>query len=151
MGLFNLFKKPTIIHDDVFGLLRFMEFKNASSSYFEGKGYFTPTNSEIQFIIRAGIDGPSEKQKEFYRNVESKYTTYIEKMKLVIEAEFRNWKDEFAIQDFNNEFKLVCINIPAIGTTPITWDLAFTTIHDLNHHVTVEFINDEPTGVLIDG
>ena len=43
MGLFNLFKKPTIIQDDFFG-----------------HGHFTPTNSEVEYLIQADIEGPTE-------------------------------------------------------------------------------------------
>jgi len=42
MGLFNLFKKPQTIQDDFFGTLTFIDFKDSTKNYFEGKGKFKP-------------------------------------------------------------------------------------------------------------
>ena len=151
MGLFDLFKKPTIVHDDFFGALRFIGFKDSSKNYFEGKGHFASTNVETEYLIQADIDGPTDQQKMFYKDLQSDFTEYIDKMKPLIEDEFRNWKDEFEIKDFNKEFKLVCITIPRLDKTPAIWDMSFTTIHDMNHQVTIDFVGDQPNGILIDG
>lgn len=151
MGLFNLFKKPTILQDDFFGSLRFMDFKDSSKNYFEGRGRFLPTDNETDYLIQADKDGPSENQKQFYRDLQIHFTQYIEKITPLIEDEFRNWKEDFEIQDFRKEFQLVCITIPRLDNRPIIWDMAFTTIHDLNHHVTIDFVGDEPNGIIIDG
>ena len=43
MGIFGLFKKPQTIQDDFFGTLTFMNFKDSTKNYFEGKGKFNPT------------------------------------------------------------------------------------------------------------
>lgn len=151
MGIFNLFKKPTIIQDEFFGPLRFVSFKKAANSYFEGRGYFNPANSETEYLIEAAIEGPTETQRQFYRDLQSNFTLYVEKIIPLIEDEFRNWQEDFVIKDFNLEFKLVCITIPNLETKPLVWDMAFTTVHDLNHHVTIDFIDDQPNGILIDG
>ncbi|MEO6253812.1 MAG: hypothetical protein ABIO79_10925 [Ferruginibacter sp.] len=151
MGLFNLFKKPTIIHDDYFGSLRFVDFTDPSKNYFEGKGLFEPTNTETEYLIQANVEGPTDKQKEFYREVQNNFEQYIAKIKPLIENEFRNWKDDFKIKDFTKEFTLVCISIPRPDSSPLKWDMAFTTIHDSNHHVTIDFLGTEPESILIDG
>src|SRR6185436_13080470 len=114
MGLFNLFKKPTLIQDDFFGQLRFMDFKDSSKNYFEGKGLFKPTNNETEYLIQGDLEGPTEAQKEFYIKLQNNFEQYVQKMKPLIEDEFRNWKEDFQINDFNNEFNLVCINIPRL-------------------------------------
>jgi hypothetical protein len=151
MGLFSFFKKPTLLQDEFFGALRFTEFKDASKNYFEGKGYFIPTGSNTEYLIQADKSGPTDGQKQFYIDLQADFTNYVQKMKPLIEDEFRNWKEDFVIRDFNKEFELVCITIPGLNNKPVTWDMAFTTVHDLNHHVTIDFIDDEPNGVLIDG
>ena len=140
MGLFNLFKKPTIIQDDFFGVLRLMEFKDSSKNYFEGKGHFTPTNSETEYLIHADDTIPTDNQKQFYQDLQINFQQYVEKINPLIEDEFRNWKEEFEIKDFSKEFTLVCIHIPSHNLTPLKWDMAFTTIHDLNHQVTIDFV-----------
>lgn len=151
MGLFDIFKKPTILQDDFFGALRFMDFKDTSKNYFEGKGHFAPTANETEYLIEADKEGPTEEQRQFYRDLQANFTQYIEKIKPLIEDEFRNWKEDFSIKDFNREFELVCITIPRFDKQPMTWDMAFTTIHDENHHVTIDFVGDQPNGILIDG
>ncbi|MBL7732200.1 MAG: hypothetical protein JNM88_13555 [Chitinophagaceae bacterium] len=151
MGLFSFFKKPTIIHDHYFGPLLLVDFKDASKNYFEGKGYFAPADSETEYLIHAGMEGPTEQQKEFYKNLQADFAAYIIKMKPLIENEFRNWHEQFEIKDFGKEFKLVNITIPRLDNTPAEWDMSFTTLHDLDHHITVYFVGDQPTGILVDG
>lgn len=151
MGLFNLFKKPTVIQNDFFGRLRFMDFKDSSKTYFEGKGFFAPTNSETEYLIQADIEGPTHSQREFYDDLQNNFEQYVLKIKPLIEDEFRNWKEDFEIKDFNKEFCLVCITIPRLDSRPLMWDMAFATVHDLNHHVTIDFMDSEPNGILIDG
>ncbi|WP_153797325.1 hypothetical protein [Foetidibacter luteolus] len=151
MGLFGLFKKPVKIQDDFFGELRFMDFNDASKNYFEGRGYFAPTNNETEYLIHANNEGPTEIQRNFYRDLQANFKQYVEKIKPLIEDEFRNWKEDFLITDFYHEFRLVCVVIPRLENKPLIWEMAFDTIHDLNHQVTIEFTGDQPTGILIDG
>jgi len=151
MGFFNFFKKPTVIQDDFFGRLLYMDFKDPSKGYFEGKGLFLPTNNETEYLIQADASGPTEGQREFYINLQKGFVDYIEKIKPLIEDEFRNWKEDFSIREFTKEFQLVCLTIPRLNSTPLIWDMAFTTIHDKNHHITIDFSDYEPKGILIDG
>ena len=151
MGLFDLFKKPTILQDDMFGSLRFMEMRDPSKSYFEGKGHFLPTNSDIEYLIDADKNGPTAKQKQFYLDVQADFHSYIKKIKPLIETEFRNWQENFVITEFNKEFELVCVTIPRLDNRPIKWDMTFTTIYDLNHQIIIDFLDDQPISILIDG
>src|SRR5262249_35293215 len=126
--------------------------KDSSKNYFEGKGFFAPTQNEIGFLIQADIEGPTTAQKEFYSDLQNNFEQYIQTIKPLIEDEFRNWKADFKIMDFNEEFTLVCLTIPRLDMKKaLIWDMAFTTIHDKNHHVTIDFIDKKPNGVLIDG
>lgn len=152
MGIFDFFKKPLIVEDDFFGRLRFMKIKNnPSRNYFEGKGKFGPTGRELEYFIHADESGPEPEQKEFYRQIQQDWPRIVEKIKPLIEAEFRNWKDDFTITDFNREFHLVGLTIPRPEIQPREWDLAFDTIHDENHQFTVYLKGYEPTRVEIDG
>ena len=69
----------------------------------------------------------------------------------LITDEFQNWKEDFQIVDFNKEFSIDGITIPRMDDNPLVWDISFTTIHDKNHWVTIDFVDFEPQGVLIDG
>lgn len=151
MGFFNIFKKPAKIYDEFFGTLTFMEIKNnPSNNYFEGKGVFNPTNEQIEYFISADLTGPTDEQKDFYKKVEASFEDLISKSKPLIEEEFRNWKDNFKIKDFKSEFKLVAISIPRLQNHPLIWDMSFEIIDDDNHHITINFINFETDGILID-
>jgi hypothetical protein len=148
MGLFNFFKKPLIIRDDVFGELRFI---NGKQPYFEGSAYFAATGATINVFIPTQLPGPSEEQKIFYTRLQQNFTPYIEKINPLIEDEFRNWKPGFAIGDFNAEFTLLCISIPNMNNHPLIWDMAFSTVHDRNHQISIDFEDHHPAAILIDG
>lgn len=151
MGLFNLFKKPVLIHDTVFGTVRLRRWKNAGSHYFEGKLHFAPTASVITLLIEAAGDGPTAAQRGFYQNLQTHFTTYAQRMIPLIEDEFRNWKDDFAVADFAKEFALVCLSLPTFEGEACRWQMSFTTVHDLDHQIEIDFVNDEPVSILIDG
>ena len=110
-----------------------------------------PTNSETEFLIDADKNGPTDKQKQFYLDLQADFHSYIKKIEPLIEIEFRNWQDDFVITEFNKEFELVCITIPRLDNRPIKWDMAFTTIHDLNHQIIIDFLDEQPISILIDG
>ncbi|MBE7169058.1 MAG: hypothetical protein INR73_00615 [Williamsia sp.] len=150
-GLFRLFKKPTILQDAFWGPLLFVASKDASKNHYEGKGYFSPAKSLIEYIIKAGTEGPTDKQKQFYLDLQADFPAYTHKIKPLIENEFRNWKENFFIKDFNKEFKIVHITIPRLNHGPASWDMVFETVHDANHQVIIDFIEDQPRSVLIDG
>ncbi len=120
-------------------------------SYFEGKGLFKPTGKEIEFFITANEDGPDQKQKEFYNWIQENYSDLVIKFKPLIEDEFRNWKEDFTIKNFDSEFHLVALTIPNQERKPFNWDLSFDTEHDENHQFTVEFSEFEPQAVSING
>jgi hypothetical protein len=98
MGLFDIFKKPTILKDEFFGALRFMDLKDASKNYFQGKGHFAATGNETEYLIEADKKGPTEEQRQFYRALQANFTQYIESITPLIEDEsqlerrFRNQK-----------------------------------------------------------
>jgi len=80
MGLFNLFKKPFVVQDDFFGQLRFMDFNDPAKNYFEGKGFFSPTNNETEYLIQSDKTGPTTEQKEFYRKIQNEFNLYLTKI-----------------------------------------------------------------------
>lgn len=108
-------------------------------------------NVKLNILIQADSEGPTAEQRQFYTHLQNNFEQYIQKMKPLIEDEFSNWKEDFEIKDFDKEFTLVCVTIPRSDTKPLIWDMAFTTIHDENHDVTIDFIDHEPNGLLIDG
>jgi hypothetical protein len=151
MGLFGRSNNKIFIQDPLFGRLEYRTTKNAQTSYFYGKHYFAPTGSGTEILIYGVLPGPTDDQRAFYTKLETDFDTYIPKLKRMLEDEFRIWQPDFLIKDFKQEFKLDYIIIPSPETKPLRWELTFTTTHDQNHNFTVDFIDDEPQGVSIDG
>jgi hypothetical protein len=152
MGILDfLFGKIKTIDDRFFGKLLFIEYKDTTKNYFEGQKYFKPINQNISLIIDGDLSGPTEKQRQLFECIEDNYTQIVEKVIPLITDLFRNWKSEFIIKSFNNEFIPVHITIHRVIYGEVYWELSFETSHDLNHIFTVTFVNLEPTDILIDG
>ena len=153
MGIFDfIFGKTIKIEDEFFGKMVFSEFKkNPEKNYFECRRYFKPTNEIIEIGIEGNVTGPTEIQKDFFRKIESDYDEITSSIKPMIENEFRNWKEDFKITDFNKEFKAVYLYLPRCEKEPKVWEIAFESEHDLNHTFTLTMNDLNATEILIDG
>lgn len=153
MGLFDFFKfKPApLIENAFFGQLQFMDFKDSEKNYFEGSGLFIPTGQQIEYFIEADLPGPTLAQQHFYQALQDKYADYVTRIQPLIIDEFRNWQPDFQIQNFTNEFTLLSVTVPRPSTSSAAWDMSFSTVHDTNHDVTIYFLDEQPTSILIDG
>jgi hypothetical protein len=153
MGLFNFFSsKTTKIEHSFFGQMRFLNNKkDISKSYFECKRFFKPSDNIIHIGISANIEGPMENQIDFFKSIETNYTQIIKSIIPLIEDEFRNWKEDFAIENFETEFQPIYICIPRCDVTPIIWEIAFESDHDNNHTFTCTMQDDNAVEILIDG
>ena len=149
MGLFSLFKKKPPFNDPFFGELKYTAGKHAS--FFDGKKWFAPASKEISVLIDADAAGPVQAQYVFFSAVERDYAMLLAKIVPVIEDEFKNWKEDFVIKDFTNEFSLENIHISKLDEVPLKWEISYTSVHDLDHQFTIDFEGMEPMGVMIDG
>lgn len=151
MGLFDLFKSFPLLHDPFFGPLRFSKGTKQRTGYFEGRGMFAPTGRPIEYFIHSQQDGPSEEQRMFYRSLQADFAKHLVHIEPLIVDAFRNWQPAFAIQDFSQEFTLLAVTIPQLDRSPVEWDLSFSTVHDLDHDITIYFQDQRPIHILIDG
>jgi hypothetical protein len=152
MSVFDWFKKPAAIQDDFWGELRFVDGAKQSEGCFECLKLFSPTASQVSCSIDGELPGPTAAQRSFYQKLEAGFDEYAEKIKPLIEEEFRNWKPAFEIKNFTQEFSLVFVSIPRIvNDTPVLWSVALETIHDRNHTIAIDFTDEYPTNILIDG
>lgn len=55
------------------------------------------------------------------------------------------------IKEFEVEFKSTYLDIPTCDQQPIEGEIAFDTVHDVNHMVTVGMLGYEPQFVRVDG
>jgi hypothetical protein len=152
MAFFDLFKrkKSIVLHDELFGEIKFLDFgKNVS--YFEAKVVFAPGGHTITCLIPADESGPTESQRVFYRQLQANYVAYTEKVKHLIEEEFRHFNEEFKIEDFSKELELEHLQLPQPGKPDYEWEMAFASLQDDNHLITIGFVGEEPDEVHIDG
>lgn len=153
MGLLDfIFGKSTMIENEFFGTMKFMENKKEPrKSYFECRRHFKPTNQIIEIGIDGDLSGITDSQTGFFRSIEENYTVICQAVTPLIEDEFRNWKEGFKIINFPKEFEAVYLQIPRCDTKPIVWEISFETEHDNNHTVTITMSGFEAREVLIDG
>jgi hypothetical protein len=153
MGFWNFFfGKLAKIYDAFFGDMTFMEISSdPAKSYFECERYFRPIAGIIELSVTGSLSGPTQVQKDFFTQLEENYPLIIAAVIPVIEDEFRNWKAEFRIGSFELEFKLVGLSIPTCDQHPIEWEIAFETVHDLNHTIFIAMQEYQPLHILIDG
>lgn len=155
MGLFDLFsRKPAPTDNGFFGKLRFNSIRNQpGKGFYSGSRIFAPTGTKIGILLRtdAGAEGPREEQVNFYKEIEEKYDLISKSITPVIEDTFRNWKEDFAIQDFKKEFHPVSLDIPSCEERPIVWEIGFETSHDSNHVFTIIMHGWETKEIQIDG
>lgn len=153
MGIFSaLFGKPVTIDHEFFGKMLFMGGKKPKADdYFECRRHFKPSDSDIEIGIDADISGPTYKQVSFFKDIESNYLQVTKAIIPLIEKELRNFKEDFKIIDFDNEFVPVYLNIPRCESKPIIWEIAFESDHDKNHTFTLTMHDFEAKEILIDG
>jgi len=153
MGIFGfIFGKTIKIDDSFFGKMTFVEFKKSpKKNYFECGRIFRPIENKIEIGVEGDITGPTELQKDFFRQIERNYKKIISSVQPMIENEFRNWKKNFEIKDFLSEFKAVYLFLPRCEEEVKIWEIAFETEHDLNHTITMTMSDFKATEILIDG
>lgn len=154
MGLLDfIFGKPILMQSLFFGQMRFIKNKRKpSKTYFECKRYFKPKNDTIDICIIGNMEGPTQRQIDFFESIENNYSKISGSITTSIEKEFRNWKEDFKIIDFKKEFKPVYLSIPECEVAqPIIWEIAFETNHDKNHTFTLTMDGFITTAILIDG
>jgi len=153
MGIWScLFGKPMKIGDAFFGEMTFMEsIKYPAESYFECKRYFSPIEGVIELGVTAQLSGPTQRQKDFFVQLEKDYSLIVAAVIPRIEDELRNWRPDFRINNFEQEFTPVWLSISACDQQPVEWEIAFETVHDLNHTISITMQNYQLLHILIDG
>lgn len=153
MGLFDLFfGKKLIVQHDFFGELIYSSRKNfTGNDYFYAKMPFSLSTEVIELFIDAAPSGPTESQVEFYKEIEMNYASISQSIIPIIEDEFRNWQEDFKIEDFSVEFQPTFIHLPRMESKPIVWEISFDSIHDKNHCFSVTMNDFSAISVLIDG
>jgi hypothetical protein len=153
MGFLDfIFGRSTKLENEFFGTMLFLEDKkNSMKSYFECKRHFKPSDKIIEIGIDAELTGPTHEQIDFFKSIEDNYLTITKAIAPLIEDEFRNWEEDFKINDFYKEFEPVYLRIPRCESKSIVWEIAFESDHNRNHTFTITMSNFEAKEILIDG
>ncbi len=156
MEFWNFFssKRPKV-NDNFFGEMLFMEVKNCpADSYLECWCHFEPANEEIELGISGNLSGPTQVQKNFFRQVEKDYALLIQKLISIIETTYQKEQFEFKAKDFGREFKLTYLFIPTCVEKPIKWEIAFESVpglvsYNYPYTLTIEMADYEPQHVSV--
>lgn len=141
---------PKRIDDPVFGSLLFMKMPDASKSYWEGAGTFTPTSRKIEYFIDGDENGPHPGAEEFYREIETRYTDLLRAVRPTLAAEFQQWVGRALPDDLEKEFTLSSLSIPDVRRKPLQWEVSFDCASN-EHLFTVQMSEWTPTGATVDG
>jgi hypothetical protein len=140
------------IDDAFFGkMLLVGSVKNPADNYFECQRYFRPSRDLVELSVTGSLSGPTQQQKDFFRQIENDYQLLVAKFIPLIEEKFGAWMALPIIKDFEKEFKPTYLSIPACDQQSVVWEITFDTVHDLNHLVTVGMVGYEPQYVRVDG
>jgi hypothetical protein len=153
MGLFgSLFGKTIKIEHDFFGTMIFNGGKVPNpTDYYECRRHFKPSDDIIEIGIDGDLFGPTEGQILFFKAIEDNYKQITKAITPLLEDEFRNFREDFKIINFDKEFVPVYLKLPLCESTPFIWEIAFESDHDRDHTFTVTMIDFEAKEVLIDG
>lgn len=153
MGLLDfIFKKPVKLENEFFETMLFLEDKkDLLKSYFECRRHFKPSEKIIEIGIDGEASGPTQKQIDFFKSIEDNYSIIVKAISPLIEDEFRNWKEDFKINEFQKEFKPVYLYLPRCENDPKIWEIGFESDHDRNHTFRLTMSDFEVKKILIDG
>lgn len=154
MGFLSfLFGKPNttvLIEDEVFGSLKQKIFGEHDSEciFYNYALTFAPTGRKIECEIKcpAGVrlDRPTAAQRAFYKHIERRYDQLTEAITVILKAELKDWNPPFRFQNFEEEFQLVYLLIPAAESGPMYWEWTFELVRDTMYSFSVEMRGDEP-------
>ena len=156
MGFWNsLFGKPVKINDLFFGELLFMEVKSSpANSYFEGWRDFKPLGEKIEVGVSGSLQGPTQAQKDFFKQIEDDYALLIQRITPLIEDAFHEWQADFRVNNFAAEFKPVYLFVPDCEQNSLEWEIAFESMPELVSYnypytLTIEMRDYEPQHISV--
>jgi hypothetical protein len=140
--------------DEDFGQLQFVTSKKVQPYWESMPIIFNPTESEISFIIEADESGPTQKQREFYKDIETNYHKNFDTILYPFfksEIEETRYKDEGLTEDeFKNGFLPETIKFHNFKNKILKWEITFTAEFD-THYFTIEMANWKTLNLQIDG
>jgi hypothetical protein len=123
--LFKKNRRKQIV-DPLFGTLEFVEAKNPSDSFWEGRGRFSPIASDVAYWIKAGDSGPSGSHRAVYRHIEKRYGELLLLVKPLLDREYAAQMEGSDLPPGPARFSLDILHIPAVESESMEWSLDFS-------------------------
>lgn len=112
-------------------------------SSYHGEILFAPLKEEIQISIFSSLSGPTAKQHSLYKEIEQRYSEWIEKIPPFIENAFPKQGRPLSTFEFTRTFELSGICIADLNKTKNTWEIEYAT-EGLDGLISIQFVNWEP-------
>jgi hypothetical protein len=149
MGIFNIFKKKPKLVDELFGELGYTTFRDSLKNFYDGEVSFQ--GKQIGIILDADENGPTNKQKEFFKNLDKEYHEIKESIILpYLRAELEDNIEDSGLNDFDNQFNIDGISISRIKTDKTEWSITYDS-KPMKHYVSIEFEGMKPKYMTVDG
>jgi hypothetical protein len=132
--------------DPLFGQLSFVEAKNPSASFWEGRGRFNPTGSDVAYLIKAGDAGPGESHRSVYRNIERRYGELLPLVTPMLHREYAAQVPGSDVSLGQPKFSLDIVHIPEVESESMEWGLDFSCDQWDDALFTVHMKGWQPTG-----
>ena len=134
---------PQKIDDPVFGQMELID----DEICYQGSVLFAPLSQQIEIYVYSKSNGPSKNQHTLYREIEKRYSEWIEKLPSYVETYFPSPGRPRTTLEFTNKFEFSGIHIPELDATKNVWEIEYFT-DGLDGWIEIQFINWEPTSFL---
>jgi hypothetical protein len=149
MGIFDIFKKKPKFVDELFGELGYTKFKDSSKNFYDGEVKFQ--GILIGVNIDADENGPTNEQKDFFKNLNTEYNEIKENIILpFLRNELEDNIEDAGLNNFDNEFKFDGISIGRIKNIKTEWSITYDS-KPMRHYVSIYFEGMKPKYITIDG
>ena len=112
------------VEDPVFGVLKL------EGGLWTGETLFAPLGRTLQIMVKAGEEGPSESQREHYRQVEERYPELTRAIEQALRQLVRDVGAGPPGDSRFEDFTLESMAIDPVNDGPVRWELWFGWSHD---------------------
>ena len=131
---------PRRISDPVFGSLVYM------GGYWEGAGYFPPTQQEVEWFVTAGDSGPGPTQRLLFRQISERYAQLEPSVYGTLATHVAKWAEPSSAAPLSNVLRLSGLSVPEKESEDMEWELMFESTIKGEPHFVVAMKGWTPSG-----
>jgi hypothetical protein len=122
--------KPNERVDPLFGVVKFRRtFGIVGTGFWQGEINFAPLGKLVEVYITVGKGGILESQRDFYRQVEQRYSEIIDDAHKVLHETLLQYMQlyfsKYTLEEILQDCELNSIYIPSFKETDTEWGLSF--------------------------